>query len=429
MFYQFLTNLALMLESVRALLIALAFLILTLAAQQVGAATVTVTSTTDSGAGSLRQAVADANATPDADTVNFNVPLTDSNCDSSGVCTITLTGGVITVQAAGGALTIANQTGAGNLLISGNNASRIFEVGRGGNLTLDGLTVTRGVSPGFTTGNAFGVVRNAHGTLTIMNSVFTENTGGCVIATEAFGPFGPSDGILNVINTTVSNNTATGIFVTNSITSGGTLNVVNSTISNNTAPRGEGGIYFLGDQLRVTNSTISGNKGSIGGINVVTVGASPSKSFVLTNCTITGNIGNDAGGGIEVYQATLNLRNTIVSGNTNARGASDVRFYNASGKSLGHNLIGTSTNFEFGFGEWLASDMLNQDARLAPLGNNGGATLTHALLPDSPAINRGDNTSAPATDQRGYARIVGGTIDIGAFEFAPSKSRKRVRLF
>jgi hypothetical protein len=413
---------------VRASFTALVFLILTLAAQQVSAATVTVSNTADSGAGSLRQAVADANGTSDADTINFNVPLTDPNCDSSGVCTITLSGGVITVQAAGGSLIIANQTGADNLLISGNDASRIFEVGQGGNLTLNGLTITRGVSGGFTGGGgASGVVRNFRGTLTIMNSIITRNTGEFIISSSSPGP-----GILNVINTTVSNNTGRGIFFTNDASTGGTLNVANSTISNNSAPiGGGGGIYFLGDQLRMTNSTISGNSSEAGGgiyISTLGGGSTGSKSFVLTNCTVTANTVTEGGGGIEVLQATLNLRNTIVAGNTRSGSASDVRFYNASGKSLGHNLIGTSTNFEFGFGEWLASDMLNQDARLAPLDNNGGVTQTHALLPDSPAINAGDNTSATATDQRGFARVVGGIIDIGAFEFVPVKSRKRFRI-
>ena len=74
------------------------------------AATFQVSNTADSGAGSLRQAVADANATTVADTINFSIPTTDPNCNSGGVCTITLTGGVITIQAAGGSLTIANQT-------------------------------------------------------------------------------------------------------------------------------------------------------------------------------------------------------------------------------------------------------------------------------------------------------------------------------
>jgi hypothetical protein len=62
------------------------------------------------------------------------------------------------------------------------------------------------------------------------------------------------------------------------------------------------------------------------------------------------------------------------------------------------------------------------DPRLAPLANNGGRTQTHALLSGSPAIDRGDNAGAPATDQRGVARPRDGDgngsriVDIGAFE-------------
>ena len=425
MFHQLLAHPPFMSISVcvRASFTALAFFILTLAAQQVSAATITVTNTADSGAGSLRQAVADANGTPANDTISFNIPTTDPNCNSSGICTITLTGGVIMIQAAGGSLTIANQTGAGKLLISGNNASRVFEGGLGANLTLDGLTVTRGVGGILSGGNFLGVVTNFRGTLTIMNSVFTQNTGELIIASEAFGP----NGILNVINTTVSNNTGRGIFSSNSITTGGTLNVVNSTISNNIATSGDrGGIYFLGDQLRITNSTVSGNSG---GIYIATVGGGPpgTNSFVLTNCTVTANTVTSGGSGIDVFRATLNLRNTIVSGNTTSGSASDIRFWNALGTSLGNNLIGTSINFEFGNGQWLASDMLNQNARLAPLGNYGGATQTHALLPNSPAIDAGnncvltangcgDNNPAVPTDQRGAVRVR--TVDIGAFELA-----------
>lgn len=425
MFHQSLTCPAFLSKTPRVSFTALAFFILTLAAQQVGAAVVTVTNTADSGAGSLRQAVADANGTSAADTINFNIPLTDANCDANGVCAITLTGGVITVIAAGGSLTIANQTGASKLLISGNDASRVFEGGQGANLTLDGLTVTRGVSGSKSNGSAYGAVRNFRGTLTLMNSVFTQNTGGFVISTEAFG----TSGILNVVNTTVSNNMGVGIFFSNGATDGGTLSVVNSTVSNNRSANGTGGIYFSAEQMTMTNSTVSGNSGSDGGgIHLTQIGLQ-NRPIVLTNCTVTANTSTFGGGGIEIYRAMLNLHNTIVAGNTYAGSASDVRFWNASGASLGNNLIGTSTNFEFGNGQWLGSDMLNQDARLAPLGNNGGLTQTHALLPDSPAINAGDNINAPTTDQRGYARIVSGTIDIGAYEFAPAKSRKRVRFF
>jgi hypothetical protein len=57
---------------------------------------------------------------------------------------------------------------------------------------------------------------------------------------------------------------------------------------------------------------------------------------------------------------------------------------------------------------------------LGPLQDNGGPTQTHALLAGSPALNAGNNAYATATDQRGFARIVGGTIDIGAFEVQPA---------
>ncbi|NER20286.1 MAG: hypothetical protein F6J96_06060 [Symploca sp. SIO1C2] len=60
-----------------------------------------------------------------------------------------------------------------------------------------------------------------------------------------------------------------------------------------------------------------------------------------------------------------------------------------------------------------------QDSRLAPLGDYGGPTQTHALLPDSPALDVGDNAQLMGltTDQRGAVRIINTTVDIGAFEF------------
>ena len=383
------------------------------------AATFQVSNTADSGAGSLRQAVADANAATAADTINFSIPTTDPNCNSGGVCTITLTGGVITVQAAGGSLTIVNQTGAGKLLISGNNASRVFEGGLNANLTLDGLTITRGVGS-----SSLGVVSNLRGTLTIINSVVTQNSGRFIITNDAFGV----NGTLNVSNTTVSDNAGIGIQFNNGGTDGGTANIVNSTINNNVLlPSGGGGIFFVGDRLRITNSTISGNSSDRGGIFISTGGSSAPTSYIITNCTVTANTGTEGGAGIEVFRITLNLRNTIVSGNTNSGNASDIRFNNAVGASLGNNLIGTSTNLGFGNGQWLASDLLNRNAQLAPLADNGGATKTHALLPNSPAINAGnncvltangcgDNNPAVPTDQRGKAR--NGNVDIGAFERA-----------
>ena len=54
--------------------------------------------------------------------------------------------------------------------------------------------------------------------------------------------------------------------------------------------------------------------------------------------------------------------------------------------------------------------------KLGPLQDNGGPTLTHALLVGSPAIDAGDDAAAPTTDQRGVARPLGAATDIGAFE-------------
>ena len=54
---------------------------------------------------------------------------------------------------------------------------------------------------------------------------------------------------------------------------------------------------------------------------------------------------------------------------------------------------------------------------LAPLADNGGPTLTHALVPDSPAIDASPvDAECAATDQRGNARPQGAMCDIGAFE-------------
>lgn len=65
------------------------------------------------------------------------------------------------------------------------------------------------------------------------------------------------------------------------------------------------------------------------------------------------------------------------------------------------------------------------DPRLGPLADNGGPTRTHALLPDSPALDAGPvpvpTFPENATDQRGpgFARVVNGVVDVGAFEVQP----------
>ena len=428
----------------------------------VNAATYTVINTNDSGTGSLRQAIIDANATTADDTINFNI----SGCPN-GVCTITLTGGELAINATSTAdkLTITNSTGASNLLISGNNQSRVFYVEGNANLTLDGVTVTGGNGTGMTnTGfNGLGggiMTESSTSILTLTNSTVSGNS-----ANSQGGGIYNSSGTLTLTNSTISGNTASsngggGIFtigtltLTNSIVSGNTasnnsgggifnsanntITLTNSTVSGNTGTFNGGGIFSNSGTLTLTNSTVSGNTASSNGgiLNFTTLN--------LTNVTVTQNHSTDAncttcaGGVFNVNNSTANLLNTIIAGNTVANAASSPDFYGAVSSTSSFNLIGNNqgtTGITNGTNNNQVGTNTNPlDARLAPLGNYGGTTQTHTLLSDSPAIDAGSDCVinltcssnnppvALTTDQRGagFPRKVGSAVDIGAVEVIPS---------
>ena len=135
----------------------------------------------------------------------------------------------------------------------------------------------------------------------------------------------------------------------------------------------------------------------------------------IVNCTIVSNEVNDlatgsSGAGVGVYtqQNTLEIQNTIISGNTNG-GYQEVfgQFM-----SQGYNTISDTT----GSSGWVISDGTNISVPLGILLDNGGPTDTCAVPAGSVVINAGNNANAPLSDQRGYART--GTVDIGAFEFS-----------
>jgi predicted outer membrane repeat protein len=328
------------------------------------AATYTVTTLADSGPGSLRQAILDANAAPGADTITFQAGL-------SG--TITLTRGQLLIT---DDLTLAGP-GADVLAVSGNNASRVIEITAGVTVALDGLTIQGGnaASAGATSG---GGIYNFGSTLTITNSTVSGN--------RAFQLGG---GIYSLF---------------------GTLIVTSSTFSDNQAGFG-GGIRSQGT-LTITSSTFSGNSAATGG--GIRHGAGP---FTITSSTITANRAGSASGGagIALVFTSLQVRGTIVAGNTNVLGlAIDCELEVATITSLGHNLDGDGSCFTGG------TDLVNTNPRLGPLADNGGPTLTHLPLADSPAIDTGGPAPCPTpVDQRGLSRPQGGACDIGAVEAIP----------
>jgi hypothetical protein len=211
------------------------------------------------------------------------------------------------------------------------------------------------------------------------------------------------------------------------------VSITNSTIAGNLTA-GSGGGY--GDEngqgtLFVQNSTITGNSANIGG----GIQADGPSTTVLDS-TITGNSAQANGGGIVVPTGTFTLNNTIVAQNfagpANFVGgtAPDVmaKVTTGTGDFIGIN--DGNLTVTTGSSNQVGTPANPLDADLGPLQTNGGPlagspTVTQTVptlapLPGSPVIGKGVNlASLPATDQRGFLRIVNGAVDIGAVEFQP----------
>lgn len=138
-------------------------------------------------------------------------------------------------------------------------------------------------------------------------------------------------------------------------------------------------------------------------------------AMTISSSTVTGNTapGGTAGGlflgSFGAPNGSASLQGSIVSGNS---GDECIVFYGGpfAMESLGANVLGDAT-----CGAAASTDVVVDDALLGPLADNGGPTLTHALLPGSPALDAGD-ASGPDTDQRGVARPQGAGPDAGSFE-------------
>lgn len=353
------------------------------AAQAAQAAAYTVTNAADSGVGSLRQAVIDANAAGSNDVINFSAALSGQS--------IVLASEIVISN--NGTLTI-NGLGANVLTIDGGpGTNRIFYTNLAAIVTISGVTLTGGGGTGAFASGFGGAIYAVAGSLTLDRVHITANT-----ALNGGGMF----------------------------YNGGTHQISNSTVSSNIAVLDCGGFRNFGGTLTVANSTISGNSTTATDAGASGGGICSEGTTTLQSVTITGNTAG-VGGGI-FHNGTLTLGNTIVAGNTGTSGNPEIRVQGGTVTSAGYNLIGdnagdsTNTNISI---TYQPTDIRDVSPLLGALQNNGGTTPTHALLPRSPAVDAGLNALATeAFDQRGvgFPRIRDGNgdgtaiVDIGAFE-------------
>ncbi len=376
-------------------------------------ATFTVLNTNDAGAGSLRQAILDANALAGADVIQFA---------DAAVGVITLTSQLSIT----GSLTITGRTG---VEISGGDTTRVFDIastttasmsdltirnGRStsaagiqnaGSLTLTRVTLSNNTASSLGTGAGGAILNTSTGTLALTNCLVTGNF---ATGTSSGNGAGISNsGTLTVTNSTIRNNTA--INRGGGILNTGTATIIGSTLSNNLAYNtGGGAIMDLGGELQIINSTLSGNgTDEDGGAIHLSLGSAAE----IHNSTITANNAVDLGDGLYIDPtASLLLTSSIVAAN----GTADIAGTLASGST--NNLVQDDTE-NGGLTNGVNANLVGVDPLLGALADNGGPTQTHALLAGSPAINAGTNASGQATtDQRGPLFVRTGAPDIGAYE-------------
>ncbi len=414
------------------------------------ATTIMVTNGNDSGPGSLRQALADAN---DGDTINFDpsvniVTLTTAELVITKSITISASPQTVTVQRALQAPQF-----------------RIFHVMPGHSVEIDGLTI----SGGHITGDNGGGILNDNSTLTIAHCTVNQNT----IVSASSNNFGGgihNSGTMTLNQVIVNNNNAVWSGQGSAVPSGGgisntgTMTIIAGTVQSNYGFWSAGGIYNTG-MLTITGSTISDNRtdnpghfGAYGG-GIVNGGTMTIQDSTISgNTALGGDLQGGEGGGISGNNNTI--INSTIAGNSALRGGGVAgggniahttfstnsasrdggALYLTSSLELGNTILkaGTSGANIFNNGGSLIThgynicsddgsgflngpgDQINTDPILGPLQNNGGPTLTHALLPGSPAIDMGDPnfTPPPYYDQRGpiFWRIRNDRIDVGSFE-------------
>jgi predicted outer membrane repeat protein len=314
---------------------------------------------------------------------------------------------------------VVSVDGEGLITLSGQGTLQHFYVLTSGSLTLRNITLTKGdqIQGGAILNTGSAELDNVHlvensssggsggaiyssGTLTITNSEISDN-----MATFYGGAIVNNGGQIEISATS---------FVNNRAGQGGAIYhqagtaVINSALfmGNGYASTSEGGAVFASAPLEVTNSTFAGNFAETGGgiYNDYTAVNVLNSTFHINRA--------DLGGALFNLFGTTRMKNTILSTSLSLDGTTsslncDGPPHVSDGYNLGSDQSCSLTQ---------TGDLQNTDPMLAPLGDNGGPTLTHMPMPNSPAIDGGTNEGCPADDQRGYPRPAGSACDIGAVE-------------
>ena len=309
-----------------------------------------VTNNGDTGPGSLRATLAGVCAN---DTITFASNVASPITLTSGELAVTKP---VTISGPGANLMTVQRSANASTNFS------IFHISSGALDTVSGLTITKG-NPNHSGGGIF--IDN--GFLFLDSCAVTGNTANAGAAASNGGGIatgGAGAPSADIVRSTISGNSAAndggGVNV-------GNLDIDTSTISGNTAGRYGGGINASGT-TRVLNSTVANNSAA-------------------------------TGGGVRGNGTSVNLGNTIIAKNTAT--TTDPDFSGSFTSQEGYNLIGDTTGTTIT--GTTTGNQLNVDPKLDSLQDNGGPTQTHALLPGSPAIDKGNSNGAIA-DQRGSLR-------------------------
>ena len=272
--------------------------------------------------------------------------------------------------------------------VDGESLGPVFYIASGmTSVSISGLSIANG-------SNTIGGDIENLGALTVANSSITggsANYGGGIY----------SGGTLAVTGSTISGNTGNNA---GGIGSGGTLTITNSTISGNTTgPSGNsgGGICVSPGTATLTNTTVYNNYAAGDGGGICNYG-----SLTLNNSTVYGNLAGDTTGGIVSLPGSMTLVSSTIAGNQGI----GILIYDTT-VSMSNTVISGNGTDVSNQGSTVITDNggnLTGGVALAPLANYGGPTQTAIPLPGSPAICAGLLANIPAgvtTDQRGFSNI------------------------